>query len=73
MDIDFDPTKNEKNICERGLNFERAVDFDFETAAFDIDDRFDYGEIRRIAAGYLDGRLHILCFVFIAGGIRVRD
>ncbi len=71
MKIDFDPTKNAKNIAERGLGFERAADFDFETAAFDIDDRFDYGESRRIAAGYLDGRLHILCFVFITGGIRV--
>lgn len=71
MKIDFDPANNEKNLRERGLGFERAVDFDFETAAFEIDDRQDYGETRRIAAGYLDGRLHILCFVFIEGGIRV--
>ena len=71
MIIEFDPIKNAKNIADRSLSFERAVDFDFETASFDIDDRFDYGEIRRVAAGYLDGRLHILCFVFITNGIRV--
>lgn len=71
MKIAFDPAKNTKNLAERGLSFERAVDFDFETATFEIDDRREYGEIRRIAAGYLDGRLHILCFVFIPGGIRV--
>lgn len=32
MKIDFDPVKNAKNIRERGLSFERAAEFDFETA-----------------------------------------
>ncbi|MGZ8096663.1 MAG: BrnT family toxin [Methylosarcina sp.] len=71
MIIEFDPAKNLKNIRERRLSFERAADFDFETAVFMTDDRRDYGEVRRIGVGYLDGRLHVLCFVFIAGGIRV--
>lgn len=71
MKLEFDPGKNARNIAERGLSFERAVDFEFETATFEIDNRCDYGETRRIAAGYLDGRLHILCFVVIEGGIRV--
>ena len=71
MIIEFDPAKNAKNIAERSLSFDRVIDFDFETAVYVIDDRHDYGEIRRIAAGYLDGRLHILCFAFISGGIRV--
>jgi uncharacterized DUF497 family protein len=30
--IEFDPKKNERNLRERGLSFERAADFDFETA-----------------------------------------
>lgn len=71
MKIEFDAAKNEKNIRERGLSFEHAGDFDFETAVFLIDDRRDYGETRRISIGYLDNRLHVLCFVFITGGIRV--
>lgn len=71
MNIDFDAVKNAKNIRERGLSFDRAVEFDFETAVFLIDDRCDYGETRHIAIGYLAGRLHVLCFVFITGGIRV--
>jgi len=33
--------------------------------------RIDCGEKRRIAIGYLDGRLHFLCFVEIPSGIRV--
>lgn len=71
MIIKFDPDKNKKNICERGLSFERATDFNFETAVFMIDDRHDYGETRHIAIGYLDNRLYVLCFVFISDGIRV--
>lgn len=61
MHIEFDPTKNEKNIRERDLSFERVREFDFGTANVIIDDRGDYGEVRYIASGYLEQRLHILC------------
>ena len=71
MKIDFSPTKNAKNILERGLSFERVAEFDFLSATFLIDERQDYGEQRQIAIGYLDGRLHFLCFVQIPDGIRV--
>lgn len=71
MIIEFDPAKNAKNIAERGLRFERAVDFDFETAKIWQDTRIDYPESRFIAIGYLDNRLHALVFCMIQGGIRV--
>jgi len=71
MKIDFDPDKNAKNIRERGLSFEQAAEFDFETALFTIDDRHDYGEVRYRALGLIDQRLHALVFVEIADGIRV--
>jgi uncharacterized DUF497 family protein len=71
MIIEFDPAKNAKNVEERGLSFERAVDFDFETALFTLDDRKDYGEPRWRALGYLDGRLHALVFVERPDGIRI--
>lgn len=71
MKISYDPAKSDKNIRERGLSFERAAGFDFETATYLVDDRHDYGELRRIAIGYLDSRLHFLCFVETADGIRV--
>jgi uncharacterized DUF497 family protein len=71
MRIDFDPAKNAKNIRERSLSFERAAEFDFLSATFLIDERQDYGEQRQIAIGYLNGRLHFLCFVQIPDGIRV--
>ncbi len=69
--IEFDGAKNECNIRERGLPFERAADFDFEAAVFLVDARRDYGETRWRALGMLDGRLHVLVFVETANGIRV--
>jgi len=58
LQIEFDAAKNERNIRERGLSFERALDFDFETATILSEQR--HGELRRVAVGYLDGRLHVL-------------
>jgi uncharacterized protein len=69
MGVSYDPAKNERNIRERRLSFERAADFDFSTAVFNTEVR--KGEIRRIAAGYLDGRLHLLCYIPKPDGIRV--
>ncbi|MDO9163030.1 MAG: BrnT family toxin [Methylococcaceae bacterium] len=71
MIIEFDAAKNAKNILERELSFERAQAFDWSTANIDEDVRQDYPERRFVAAGYLDGRLHMLCFTPINGGIRV--
>lgn len=71
MDITFDHNKNERNIAERGLSFECASDFDFETAVYLEDGRHEYGEIRMIAVGYLNKRLHVLCFTPTENGIRV--
>lgn len=71
MEVDFDPAKNATNIRERGLSFERAAEFDFESAQFIIDNRRDYGETRYRVLGFLGRRLHALVFVEIVGGIRV--
>ena len=71
MEITFDPAKSEKNIRERGLSFERAGDFDFATAKILQDTRKPYPEVRYVALGYLDDRLHVLCFTPAPGGVRV--
>ncbi len=71
MEISFDPAKNGWNIRKRGLSFERAMDFDFETAVYSVDRRHEYGEDRIVALGYLEGRLHVMCFVETETGIRV--
>jgi uncharacterized DUF497 family protein len=53
------------------LSFERVREFDFETAVVEQDIRKQYPEERYVAAGFLDGRLHVLCFTPIPEGIRV--
>ncbi len=71
MEIEFDPVKHAWNLLHRGLGFDRVAEFDFESAVFSLDTRRDYGEVRRRALGYLDGRLHALVFVETQEGIRV--
>ena len=69
--ITFDPVKNERNLRLRGLNFERASDFSFDTAVFAVDDRKEYPETRYVALGLLGDRVHVLCFAETNDGIRV--
>lgn len=71
MKIDFDPEKSNKNNRDRGLPFDRAADFDWETALYSEDIRHAYPERRFVAMGYLEERLHVLCFTPIKGGVRV--
>lgn len=71
MKIDFDSEKSNKNSRDRGLSFDRAVDFDWETALYAEDIRYSYPERRFIAMGYLEDRLHVLCFTPIKGGVRI--
>jgi uncharacterized DUF497 family protein len=69
--ITFDPAKNERNVRQRGLSFEQAADFAFESALFAVDERKEYPEIRVIAIGLLGDRVHVLCFTETPEGIRV--
>ena len=71
MKIDFDPIKSEQNIKLRSLSFDRAGDFDWETAIYYEDNRTDYPEDRIIALGFLGVRLHVICFTPIDGGVRI--
>jgi uncharacterized DUF497 family protein len=69
--ISYDPAKIQRNIRERGLSFERAAEFDRNTASIGEDARKDYPERRFLAVGDLDARLNVLCFCETVDGIRV--
>lgn len=71
MKIEFDPAKSEKNAHERDLPFDRAEEFEWETALYRKDDRREYAERRFVAIGYLEGQLHVLCFTPMAEGVRI--
>ena len=63
MHIEFDTHKNDTNILDRGLSFERVVNFEFETAVFKQDTRRDYGESRQIGYAIAGDRLYCVVFV----------
>lgn len=71
MDITFDPAKSERNARERGLPFDRVYEFDFDTAVIEEDVRFVYPEPRFVATGFIEQRLHVVCYTPTKTGIRV--
>ncbi len=71
MHIEFDATKNAANVRDRGLSFEQVACFDFGTARIWQDARKPYPETRFVALGWLDQRLHVMCFTPVADGIRI--
>ena len=66
MEIFFDPAKSLKNEAERQLPFDKAIDFDWDTAISWDDDRFKYPERRILSIGFLGTRLHLMCFTPIS-------
>ena len=64
MKITFNPAKRDWTLAHRGLDF--AVDAEKvlsgETVTM-IDDRFDYGEVRRISAGFLGDRMVVIVWI----------
>ena len=60
MAITYDPAKREATLRERGLDFTAAGTV-FAGAVYERQDlRFDYGEVRMITAGTLNGRMVIV-------------
>ena len=60
MRITFDPAKREWTLRRRGVDFANAANV-FDGPTFDApDDRRDYGEVRIVTAGLLDGRMMIV-------------
>ena len=69
--ISFDAAKNKRNIASRGISFEAAAEFEWDTALVVEDTRRDYGERRYQALGVIDGRLHMLVFTPRGGELHV--
>ena len=71
MKLEFDPAKSKRNARDRGLSFDPVAEFEWESAVFSADERFDYPEARFLALGFIAGRLNAVVFTGISGGIRV--
>jgi uncharacterized DUF497 family protein len=60
MRIEFDQTKRDKTLQERGLDFAHANEV-FAGITVTIDDnRHDYGEVRHVTVGMLNGRAVVM-------------
>ena len=60
MRITFDPTKRNKALSERGLDFDDAA-LIFAGVTLEVEDtRKDYGETRVICYGMLEGRMVVV-------------
>jgi uncharacterized DUF497 family protein len=60
--VEFDPVKDDINRDKHGVSLSAAAGFDWDTAIEREDDRFDYGEVRFVALGLIEGRLHVMVF-----------
>jgi hypothetical protein len=61
VETTYDPAKRDWTLKHRGIDF--AVDAEKVFSGITVtvaDDRFDYGEVRRISAGFLDGRMVVI-------------
>lgn len=71
MEIEYDPDKNQRNIKRRSLSFDLVEQFEWETALIWEDDRYDYGETRYCALGYVGDRIYHLVFAYRADIVRI--
>jgi uncharacterized protein len=55
---EWDEKKAAANLAEHGVAFDAIYGFEWKTAVEVEDDRFDYGEQRLVAIGWLGGILH---------------
>lgn len=62
VDIEFDIAKNEANRARHGVDLEMAFLLFENFHSVLTDDRFDYGEIRKIAYGYIFDREYVCVF-----------
>jgi len=60
--IDYDPAKDASNTRKHGVSLALARCFEWNTAILEEDTRFDYGEPRFRATGYIGPRLHVMIF-----------
>ena len=71
MKIEYDPNKNRRNIKKHGISFDLAERFEWDTALIWEDTRYNYGETRFCALGYIEIRMYHLVFTYRDDTVRV--
>lgn len=68
---DWDDAKREWTLEARGLDFADRDRFDWESALVANDGRAEYGEVRFVAIGLLDGETCVVCYTHRGARIRI--
>jgi len=68
--VKIDPGKDLANRLKHGISLAAMEQFDFTTAIVTPDKRYDYGENRFSALGFIDDRLYVLIFTLRNGARR---
>jgi hypothetical protein len=72
LDFEWDERKARQNVVKHGVPFEYAARVFLDPARRDAaDTRRDYGELRRIALGEIEGRLFVVAYTFRGKVIRL--
>ena len=59
---EWDEGKNAANRAKHGVGFELVLAFDWAAAVIQLDERYDYGELRYRAFGRIGGDAHCIAF-----------
>jgi len=71
QNFEWDDNKSAANEKQHGVAFEAALRFDWSTCTEIEDSRFDYGESRMIAIGFIADRLYTMAFTYRGERIRI--
>ena len=59
---DWGEDKRQANLAKHGVDFGLMDRFDWLSADIQVDDRFDYGEVRKSALGLIGDRLFAVAY-----------
>lgn len=71
MDFEWDDNKSQACRIARGFGFEIVYDFDWETAVVNRDERYDYGEDRYRAFGWVADKVFCIAFTHRDTALRI--
>lgn len=69
--FEWDEAKAARNVALGRPSFDLVMRFEFKTAIVTRDERTDYGEVRKIALGLVETRVHVLVYTERDNVIRV--
>lgn len=69
MEFTWDPAKRLSNLHKHGVDFEDAVNFEFDTAQ--VEATLGANEPRLLALGWLNGRLHVVVYAIETKTVRI--